>query len=171
MLSYCCTAVLIYVRKVIRMTAESSLRSELTISSYFLSSCLGVRVLGSKPNQSSRPGNSNTDSSHHVVLQAFVYKIAKPREPTNILEYQNIIPTQKWKSSASNQQSLSPIVRSDKESTKSYAMQRQEINEVVYYASAINKQIHMIPSVMKSTKSFDGAARNQRSYCTRAWRA
>ena len=49
-----------YVRKVIRMNSESSLRSELTISSYFLSSCLGVRVLGSKPNQSSRPGNSNT---------------------------------------------------------------------------------------------------------------
>ena len=63
------------------------LRSELTISSYFLSSCLGLRVLGSKPNQSSRPGISNTDSSHRVVLQAFVYKTAKPREATNILEY------------------------------------------------------------------------------------
>ena len=62
--------------------------SELTISSYFISSCLGVRVLGSKPNQSSRPGNSNTDNSHHVVLQAFVYKTAKPREATNILDYQ-----------------------------------------------------------------------------------
>ena len=57
---YCCTAVLIYVRKVIRMNAESSLRIEFTISSHFLSSCLGLRVLGSKPNQSSRPGNSNT---------------------------------------------------------------------------------------------------------------
>ena len=92
-----------YVRKVIWMNSESLVHSELTISSYFISSCLGVRVLGSKPNQSSRPGNSNTDSSHHVVLQAYVYKTAKPREPTNILEYQNIIPTQKWKSSASNQ--------------------------------------------------------------------
>ena len=70
------------------------LRSELRISSYFLS-CLGVRVLGSKPNQSSRPGNSNTDSSHHVVLQAFVYKTAIPREATNILEYQNITSTHK----------------------------------------------------------------------------
>ena len=78
----------IHVRKVIRMNAESSLRIELTISSCFLSSCLGVRVLGSKPNQRSRPGNSNTDSSHHVVLQAFVYKTAKRREATNILEYQ-----------------------------------------------------------------------------------
>ena len=47
-LLYCCID--IYVRKVIRMNAESSLRSELTISSYFLSSCLGLRVLGSKPN-------------------------------------------------------------------------------------------------------------------------
>ena len=107
-----------YVRKVIRINSESSLRSELTISLYFLSSCLGVRARGSKPNQSSRPGNSNTDSSHHVVLQAFVYKIAKPREATNILEYQNIISTQKWKSAASNQQSH--MVRSGKKSTKSF---------------------------------------------------
>ena len=67
--------------------------------------------------------------------------------------------------------SIGPIVRSDKKSTKSYVMQRQETNEVVYYAAAINKQIHMIPSVMKSTKSFDEAARYQRSYRTRAWRA
>ena len=118
-----------YVRKVIRMNAESSLRSELTISSYFLSSCLGVRVLGSKPNQSSRPGNSNTDSSHHVVLQAFFYKTAKPREATNILEYQNIISTQKWKSAASNQQSH--MVRSGKKSTSLYGTQRQEINKVI----------------------------------------
>ena len=83
-----------YVRKVIRMNSGSLLRSELTISSYFISSCLGVRVLGSKPNQSSRPGNINTDGSHHVVLQAFVCKIAKPREATNILECQNKISTQ-----------------------------------------------------------------------------
>ena len=61
---------------------------------------------------------SNTDSSHHVVLQAFVYKTAKPREATNILEYQNIISTQKWKSAASNQQSH--MVRSGKKSTKSF---------------------------------------------------
>ena len=61
---------------------------------------------------------SNTDSSHHVVLQAFVYKTAKPREATNILEYQNIISTQKWKSAASNQQSH--VVRSGKKSTKSF---------------------------------------------------
>ena len=67
------------------MNAESPIRSELTISSYFLSSCLGLRVLGSKPNQSSRPGNSNTDS-HHVVLQAFAYETATPREATNTLE-------------------------------------------------------------------------------------
>ena len=125
------------------MNSESSQRSELTISSYFLSSCLGVRVLGSKPNQSSRPGNSNTDSSHHVVLQAFVYKTAKPREATNVLEYQNIISTQKWKSSASNQQSLS------------LNSTQQEINEIICYAAARNKRRHMIPSVKKSTKSFD----------------
>ena len=41
-----------------------------------------------------------------VILQAFAYKVAKPREATRILVYQNIIPTQKWKSSASKQQSL-----------------------------------------------------------------
>ena len=42
-----------------------------------------------RPEGGSRSGgNSNTDSSHHVVLQAFVYKTAKPREATNILEYQ-----------------------------------------------------------------------------------
>ena len=35
-----------------------------------------------------------------VILQAFAYKVAKPREATRILVYQNIIPTQKWKSSA-----------------------------------------------------------------------
>ena len=125
-----------YVRKVIRMNSESSLRSELTISSYFLSSCLGVRVLGSSPNQSSRPGNSNTDSSHHVVLQAFVYKTAKPREATNILEYQNIISTQKWKSAASNQQSH--MVRSGKPSTKSYGTQRQAINKVIWYSAGLS---------------------------------
>ena len=72
------------------MNAERSLRSELTISSYFLSSCLGLRVLGSKPNQSSRPGNSNTDSHHVVLQQAFAYKTAKPRETTNTLEYLKI---------------------------------------------------------------------------------
>ena len=78
--SYCCTAVLISVRKAIRMNAKDSIRHELTISSY-----LGLQVLGWKPNQSSRPGNSITDR-HHVVLQAFAYKTAKPREPINTLE-------------------------------------------------------------------------------------
>ena len=112
------------------MNAESSLL--LTNSSYFLSSCLGLRVLGSKPNQSSRPGNSDTDS-HHVVLQAFAYKTAKPREATNTPEYlknlqsfsmlqslpwethrcqTNIISTQKWKSAASNQQSYGTCLTS-----------------------------------------------------------
>ena len=64
--------------------------------------------------------------SHHVVLQAFAYKTATPREATNTLEYlknlqslgmlqslpwetrrsqTNITSTQKWKSAASNQQS------------------------------------------------------------------
>ena len=73
-----------------------------------------------------RPGNSNTDSSHHVVLQAFVYKTAKPRDATNILEYKknlqslgmlqslpwetrcsqtNITSTQKWKLATIDQQS------------------------------------------------------------------
>ena len=64
-----------------------------------------------------------------VILQAFAYKVAKPREATRILVYQNIIPTQKWKSSASKQQSVIPLVRSDKKSTKSYVMQRQEIKQ------------------------------------------
>ena len=64
-----------------------------------------------------------------VILQAFAYKVAKPREATRILVYQTIIPTQKWKSSASKQQSVIPLVRSDKKSTKSYVMQRQEIKQ------------------------------------------
>ena len=55
------------------MNAESSLRSEFTISSHFLSSCLGLRVLGSKPNQSSRPGNSNT-------VTTLSYKRLPPRQ-------------------------------------------------------------------------------------------
>ena len=135
------------------MNAESTLRTELTISSYFLSSCLGLRALGSKPNQSSRPGNSNTDS-HHVVLQAFAYKTATPREATNTLEYlknlqslgmlqslpwetrrsqNNITSTQKWKLAAINQQSH--MVLSGKQSTKSYGTQRQAINKVVWYAA------------------------------------
>ena len=38
--SYCCTAVLISARKLIRMNAESSIRSELTISS-----CLGLLLI------------------------------------------------------------------------------------------------------------------------------
>ena len=70
-----------YVRKVIRTNSESSLRSELTISSYFLSSCLGVRVLGSKPNQSSRPGNSNTVTT--LSCKRLPTRQQKPREPTN----------------------------------------------------------------------------------------
>ena len=69
----------VYIRKIVRMNAERLLRRELIISSHFLTSCL---VLGSKPNQSFQPGNSNTDS-HHVVLQALFCKTAKPREPTN----------------------------------------------------------------------------------------
>ena len=148
------------------------LPSELTISSYFLSSRLGLRVLGSKPNQSSRPGNSNTDSSHHVVLQAFVYKTAKPREATNILEYQknlqslgmlqslpwetrrsqtNITSTQKWKSAAVNQQSR--MVLSGKQSTKSYGTKRQAINKIKWYAAASNQQSHMVRSGKQSTNS------------------
>ena len=70
-----------------------------------------------------------SDQQSHIVLSGFVYKTAKPREATNILEYQNIISTKKWKSSASNQQSH--IVRSGKKSTKSYDTQRQEINKVI----------------------------------------
>ena len=103
---------------------------------------LGILVLGQKPNQSSRPGNSNTDRSHHVVLQAFVYKTAKPREATNVLEYQNIISTQKWKSAASNQQRH--MVHSGKPSTKSYGTQRQAINKVIWYAAARNQQSHLV---------------------------
>ena len=57
-LLYCCID--IYVRNVMRMKVESLLRREFAISSHFLSSCLGLRVFGAKPNQSSRPGNSNT---------------------------------------------------------------------------------------------------------------
>ena len=147
-LSYCC---MFYVRKVIRMNSESLLHSELTISSYFISWCLGVRVLGSKPNQSSRPGNSNTDSSLHVVLQAFVYKIAKPREATNILDYQikyqprngnqrQSINKVIWYAVEINQQSH--IVRSGKKLTKSYCTQWKEINKVILYSAEKNQQIH-----------------------------
>ena len=77
----CCAAVLICVRKVIRMNAESSLRSEFTISSHFLSSCLGLRVLGSKPNQSSRPGNSNTVTT--LFYKRLPTRQQRSREPTN----------------------------------------------------------------------------------------
>ena len=149
------------------------LPSELTISSYFLSSRLGLRVLGSKPNQSSRPGNSNTDSSHHVVLQAFVYKTAKPREATNILEYQknlkslgmlqslpwetrrsqtNVTPTQNWKLVAINQQSH--MVLSGNQSTKSHGTQRQAINKVIWYAAASNQQSNIVRSGKQSTRSY-----------------
>ena len=147
-------------------------RSPFTILSYCLSSCLGLRVLGSKPNQSSRPGNSNTDSSHHVVLQAFVYKTAKPREATNILEYQknlkslgmlqslpwetrrsqtNVTPTQNWKLAAINQQSH--MVLSGNQSTKSHGTQRQAINKPIWYSGASNQQGHMVRSSKKLTKS------------------
>ena len=71
--------------------------------------------------------------SHHVVLQAFAYKTATPREATNTLEYlknlqyfsmfqslpwetdrcqTNITSTQKWKSAASNQQSYGTCLTS-----------------------------------------------------------
>ena len=102
--------------------------------------------------QSSRPGDSNTDSSHDVVLQAFVYKTAKPRQATNTLEYQKKCSisrhapiTTLGNSSFSSQYNINPemeigsinqqinMVLSGKQSTKSYGTQRQEIIKVIWY--------------------------------------
>ena len=61
-----------------RMNAEIYYVANSSFGHIFLRHAFGLRVLGSKPNQSFQPGNSNTDS-HHVVLQALFYKTAKPR--------------------------------------------------------------------------------------------
>ena len=103
-------------------------RSPFTILSYCLSSCLGLRVLGSKPNQSSRPGNSNKDR-HHVILPAFAYKTATPREAASTPEYlrkktsisQHARTSTRGNSSSSNQCKIDANTKmSRKQSTKSY---------------------------------------------------
>ena len=53
---------------------------------FYFQSCLGLRVLGSTPSQSARPGNSNADR-HNVILQAFAYKTATPTEATSTFQY------------------------------------------------------------------------------------
>ena len=64
-------------------------QSQLGISIYFLSSCLGLRVPGSQPSQSSLPVNSDPDR-HHVVLQKFAYETATQREAKSTSGYRYV---------------------------------------------------------------------------------
>ena len=134
------TAVLIYVRKVIRMNAESSLRSELTISSYFLSSCLGLRVLGSKP----QPELSTRQQQHRQ----------SPRCPASVC-LQDSKTERTYKYTWVNQYNINPDMEiSGNHSTKSYGTQREAINKVIWYAAASNQRSHMVLSGNQSTKSY-----------------
>ena len=63
------------------MNAESSLRSEFTISSHFLSPCLGLRVLGRSPTRAL--DQATATQSPRCPASVYLQRQQKPREPTN----------------------------------------------------------------------------------------
>ena len=80
--SYCCTAVLIQgIHTKSNAIQKGYLYSEFTISSHFLSPCLGLRVLGRSPTKAH--DQATATQSPRCPASVYLQRQQKPREPTN----------------------------------------------------------------------------------------
>ena len=80
--SYCCTAVLIQgIHTKSNAIQKGYLYNEFTISSHFLSPCLGLRVLGRSPTRAH--DQATATQSPRCPASVYLQRQQKPREPTN----------------------------------------------------------------------------------------